>query len=319
MGGSAHIVVVGGPRGLASAAERRVADLESRWSRFRPDSELSRLNSCAGAPVTVSAETVQLVERAVAAWRLTGGLFDPTVLTAMHAAGYAGSFETLCAEPGNTEAANTEAANTEAGNTEAADAAATDPAGSSRTSPSPSPGCQGILVDARRRTVSLPAGVGLDAGGIAKGFAADLVVGELMAAGAEAAMVSLSGDVVVAGHPRPGRRWTVSVAHPLEQGGELARLQLDRGAVATSSRLKRAWIHRGQPRHHLIDPDAGTPVSGPLVAVTAVAGAGWWAEALTKAILVSGRLGQVPNASAITVDRDGTVCATVDLEPAVAA
>ncbi len=294
MGSGCHIVVVGGPTGLASAAERRVADLESRWSRFQPDSELSRLNRTAGTPVRVSAETAHVLGRAIAAWRLTGGLFDPTVLAAMHAAGYGGSFDTLGTSAGNR-------------------------AGPAQPVPSPTPGCEGILVDSVRRTVTLPAGVGVDLGGIGKGVAADLVVAELMASGAAGAMVSLGGDVVVAGHPRPGECWTVTIAHPLEPGTELARLQLDHGAVATSSRLKRAWVHGGQPRHHLIDPRRGTPAAVPLVAVTAVAGAGWWAEALTKSMFVGGRIGQIAEASAITVDAAGTVDATADLALAVAA
>src|SRR3954470_5699716 len=83
MGSDAHVIVVGGPAGLAEAAKQRVDDLERRWSRFLPDSEVSLLNARAGLATTVSTETVELVRRAVEAWRLSGGGFDPTLLGAI--------------------------------------------------------------------------------------------------------------------------------------------------------------------------------------------------------------------------------------------
>jgi len=90
MGTWAHVVIAGGgDRGQAlDRARRRIDDLERRWSRFLPDSEVSRLNAGAGRPVLVSPETARLVARAVDAWRLTAGRFDPTVLPALVAAGY---------------------------------------------------------------------------------------------------------------------------------------------------------------------------------------------------------------------------------------
>ena len=94
MGSDAHVHLVGGSPGLLGRARRRVEELEARWSRFRPDSELSRLNDGAGGdPQPVSAETVMLLERAVDAWRLTDGRFDPTVLGDVLRAGYTTSFD----------------------------------------------------------------------------------------------------------------------------------------------------------------------------------------------------------------------------------
>src|SRR3954464_4275841 len=98
MGSDAHVVVVG-PRHLAEHAELRIADLERRWSRFDARSEVSALNRHAGDPVVVSPETLELVERALDAWRLTGGRFDPTVLGALLRAGYDRSFDELEAAP----------------------------------------------------------------------------------------------------------------------------------------------------------------------------------------------------------------------------
>ena len=85
MGSDAHVIVVGGPASLAREAEHRIADLERRWSRFEEHSEVNALTRHAGSPVVVSPETRELVERAIAAWRMTRGLFDPTVLGALAA------------------------------------------------------------------------------------------------------------------------------------------------------------------------------------------------------------------------------------------
>jgi len=87
MGTTAHVVVLGGGPGVEQC-RRRLGELERRWSRFLPDSELSRLNDAAGSGVQVSPQTAALVDRAVRAWRATSGRFDPTVLHALRAAGY---------------------------------------------------------------------------------------------------------------------------------------------------------------------------------------------------------------------------------------
>ncbi|HEX4820666.1 MAG TPA: FAD:protein FMN transferase, partial [Acidimicrobiales bacterium] len=99
MGSDVHVVVVGGPDGLLDVAHRRIDELEQRWSRFIPDSEISRLNACAGEPMAVSNDTIELVTRAIEAWRITGATFDPTVLGAVLRAGYTTSFEMLPAHP----------------------------------------------------------------------------------------------------------------------------------------------------------------------------------------------------------------------------
>jgi thiamine biosynthesis lipoprotein len=95
MGTWAHIVVVDGRRGALDRARRRIEQLEARWSRFLPASEVSRLNRHRGRPVVVSADTATLVTRAMAGRRGTGGRFDPMVLGTLIDSGYDRSFELL--------------------------------------------------------------------------------------------------------------------------------------------------------------------------------------------------------------------------------
>lgn len=161
MGTTAHVIVRHGTDADLDRAQARIAELERTWSRFLPASELSRLNANAGKPCVVSKETRDVVARAVEAWHDTDGLYDPTVLPALEAAGYTRSFTPDL------------------------------PAPTSR--PRPSPGCADITVGAT--TVTLPPHVRLDLGGIGKGYAADLVATEL---GAECC-VNIGGDIRVVG------------------------------------------------------------------------------------------------------------------------
>jgi thiamine biosynthesis lipoprotein len=254
MGSAAHVVVTG-DAALVDLARRRVADLEQRWSRFLPDSEVSRLNRGRGTAVRVSLDTFDLVRRAVAGWRATGGRFDPTVLGDVVRAGYDRPFAAVVVRPG---------------------------AGVSLLHRD----CGGIVLDPSTTSVTLPAGVGFDPGGLGKGLAADIVVAELLAAGAEGASVSLGGDLRAEGTGPSDGSWLVTVEHPAQ--GRVATLALAAGAVATSTTRLRAWAVAGERRHHLIDTTTGAPWSGDVVAVTAIARQAVDAEVAAKAALLAG-------------------------------
>jgi len=281
MGSDAHVIVVGGPAGLADAARDRIADLEASWSRFIATSEVSELTRRAGEWVPVSEDTALLARLAVEAWRLTGGAFDPTLLGDILRAGYDRSFDDLRPDP--TEARSLLL-----------------------------PGCDGIEFGAG--TVRLASGTGFDPGGIGKGLAADLVVALLLEGGADGACVNLGGDVRVSGSSPDGGGWTVGVADPRTggDGSDLARLGLADGAVATSSVLRRRWMRGDAERHHLIDPRTGWPSATPLVQASVVSGTGWEAEVMAKAVLLNGDrypfdiLGGT-GAEGLAVADDGTV------------
>ena len=282
MGTQAHLVVVGGRGTLADDAAARLAELERLWSRFLPDSEISKCNALSGRAVAVSAETVQLVERAVTGWKMTEGRFDPTILTALCDAGYDRDFRAAVRRAPDYLPPGTRSV----------------------------PGCAGIAWDVEARTVTFPAGVSFDPGGIGKGLAADIVTEELLAAGAAGALVSVGGDVRVRGEAPDGPTWTIAIDDASRAGVELFQIGLHDGEVATSSRLQRAWQTRGGAAHHLIDPRTGKPAETPLVAVSAVASEGWWAEIVAKAVLIGGLnvdAGERLAARLVTVADDGSV------------
>jgi thiamine biosynthesis lipoprotein len=113
------------------------------------------------------------------------------------------------------------------------------------------------------------------------------VVEDLIAAGADGALVAIGGDLRAMGEG-PDGGWTIAVEDPLARTGELTRLALQAGGVATSSTRWRRWVIDGEERHHVLDPSTGRPTSGAIVAATVVAGTAAWAEAWTKAVMVRG-------------------------------
>ncbi len=287
MGSDAHVIVVG-PSDLADMARARIAELEGKWSRFVPTSEVSRLNEAGGSQVEVSQDTAILIERALQAWRLSAGFVDCTMLQALLDAGYDRTFEDIPSDRGETHAIARVRALL---------------------------GPTDIEVDGSM--VRMPQGMGFDPGGVGKGLAADLVSAEVMDAGADGVCVNLGGDLRVRGTSPDGGSWTVAIEHP-HRDASLALVGIQDGAVATSTTLRRAWQVGGQPRHHLIDPRTGEPSTSPVALVTAVGRHAWVTETLAKAILLRG--GDHPfdlvdgtGVDALTVGQDGSVSASAGL------
>jgi FAD:protein FMN transferase len=281
MGATADVTIVGGHRALLEVARGRLTDLERRWSRFIPTSEVSRLNRAEGIPTRVSSETRLLVQRALDGHEVTGGRFDPTLLGAVLRAGYVESFDRLGRRP-------------------------------SRIASSLVTGARRIEVDEGAGTVRIPVGVGFDPGGIGKGLAADLVAEELFALGAEGVCVNVGGDLRVLGAAPDGDAWRVAIESPWEHEQPLAQLRLQDGAVATSSRLRRRWVRDdGVEQHHLVDPVTGSSSHSPVLAATAVASEGWRAEVLSKAAFLDAGRGldliEQLGAAALVVVPDGTL------------
>lgn len=256
MGGAAELCC---PPALVPMARQRLAELERRWSRFRADSEISQLNSARGQPVRVHADTVRLLRLSAQAVGETRGAFDPTLLRPLVEAGYDSS---RTGDGGRTSVP--------------VDGPMVGAVTSIMLGPDDGDGY---------RWVSVPRGMSVDPGGIGKGLAADLIVEALLAAGAPGAMVSVGGDLRVAGRSPHGPGWRIGVETP---GGEatLASVVLMDGGVATSSIRKRTWTNGGRPMHHLLDPRRGEPSSNGVVGCTVLSDAAGWSEAFTKVAFV---------------------------------
>jgi thiamine biosynthesis lipoprotein len=266
MGSQAELVVVDLPpreaEALLRGAAALLAELERQWTRFHSDSELQRLNHANGRFVAVSEHTLTLLESMVLAHTATGGAFDPSMLAAQLRLG--------------------------------------DPARSPEGEPTRlSPVATlhgrpaGIVIDRAAGAARLPAGTMLDAGGIGKGLAADIVSEWLVHRGAAGALVSVGGDLRVRGRGSGAdEAWCVGVGDVQHIHLDVTSLVLSAGGVATSSASVRRWTDAaGIERHHLLDPRTAAPtrVGGDIpVQVTVVAGSAMWAEALTKVVMIDG-------------------------------
>ncbi len=266
--------------------------LEHRWSRFIDDSDISRLNRAEGRPVEVDASTITLLSVMLDGWRRTQGRFDPSTLPALLRAGYTTSID----DPRHVT-----------------------------TLPAPAPAPDATLLDvhADGRTVTLPVGLALDAGGVGKGLAADLAVDRLIELGAAGALVSLGGDLAARGTPPDaGLGWAVAVERPDATGDVLCTLALQAGGIATSSTRSRRWTDGRGEHHHAIDPRHHAPSLTDLAAVTVIDRSGWLAEVHATAALLEGSTDVIDyldrhELSGLAVTPLGRVLATSDLADAL--
>src|SRR5579859_2814779 len=204
---------------------------EQSLSRFRPDSELNRLNRLSGAggqAVPVSPVLWEVVDLAFKAVCESGGLVSPTQLAALEAAGYDRSFDTLSKESPNAAEGRGVQSQRDASQLNAPTA------GPQRNGPAPDV-FQSVTRNSPQRSLRLAEGVRLDLGGVAKGWAADETAARLSAFGP--ALMDAGGDIAVSG-PRLGATpWRIEVANPFFPDDALENLLLLGGrGVATSGR-----------------------------------------------------------------------------------
>lgn len=243
---------------------------ERRFSRFRADSELSAVNATAGATTAISPTFREVAELALRAAADSRGRFDPTVLGALVAAGYDRDFDDLVAGARDV------------------------------LHPVSLAGRWGDVV-LGDETITLPPAVGLDLGGIVKGWTCDRAAEASIALGAAWVLVDAGGDLRVAGD---APTIAVGVEDPDDpERGTFMRVGLDRGALATSCVTRRRW---GPDAHHLIDPSTSLPARTGVAQATAWAPSCAEAEVAAKHLLLVGEeaLDRIPG---VLVLDDGRV------------
>jgi thiamine biosynthesis lipoprotein len=255
-------------RRAAATVEHVFRREDLRFSRFRPDSELSRVNAAAGRWVEVSRPFAVLTERSLRAATETDGLFDPTVLPALAAAGY------------DRDWADVEARGAEVD--EELAAIRRDFAALMVTHSTACGAWRDIELDGVN--LRIPEGSALDFGGIAKGWTVDRAVAKLP--NLRWAIVNAGGDLRMVGTP-PRAGLSVGIEDPTDASVEALRLGLSAGALATTSVTVRAW---GPGQHHVIDPRTSLPATTDVVQATVWAETCADAEVWSKAALLRGPL-----------------------------
>jgi FAD:protein FMN transferase len=303
---------VGAAEKALAEAERFFFQVEARFSRFRAESELSQLNAASGDTSEVSPDLAELVGSALAAARLSGGIFDPTIIDKLEAAGYDQSIELVWARETARPADGGPSAHEHGAQR---NVVSRTPEISAKTGAFgwDSPRWAAIRLDPQRRTVALPEGVRLDLGGVGKGWAADRAAELLRPLGA--GLVNAGGDLRAWGDEpgaEPAQGWLVAVDDPTRPGTDVVWLRVQERAAATSTVTGRRW----SGGHHLIDPRTGRPADTDLLSVTVLAPTTTEAEVAAKVALILGRerglawLADRPGVEALMIGADGNYYGT---------
>lgn len=248
------ITVIGNdPASLIDRGLARVARLEELWSRFLPESEISRINRAQGAPTPVSRETQLLVTFMKAAHSATDGAFNPTLLP----------LQTSSGDNTSLDGRPLPSSSDEAHAWDTLDELDVNPDG----------------------TVRAPSTMVLDPGGVAKGLAADIVARELVEMGADSACVNIGGDLRIVRRPSCEQSWPVTIGSPHDLHLPDEHLTLLDGAVTTSDRAARRRTDGTVPRHHFsLDGRASDVVGATVVASSAAWADTWCKHAMTRAV-----------------------------------
>jgi FAD:protein FMN transferase len=284
---------LGGVRRARAAVLPVLDRIDRLASRFRPDSELVRVNRRAGTWTVVSDGFLELVAAALAAADDTSGGVDPTLGAELAGHGYDRDFTQL------TPVSRDEPVVLGAGR----------PARPRRL------GSDAVLIDARLPGIRIPPSARLDLGATAKALAADRAARAAHAATGEPILISLGGDIATAGGP-PAGGWPVAISadHRDDPADAMQTISLFGGGLATSSLITRRWRHRGRTMHHVLDPRTGEPVTGPWVVASVAAPTCLAANVASTASLVLGDRAltwlAVRGLPARLVAADGTVTIT---------
>jgi thiamine biosynthesis lipoprotein len=250
---------------LAAAAlvtEDAVEQLDRVASRFRADSEISRITAAAAVDdvhVVVSELLGGCLEAALHAADITDGLVDPTVGQAVAVAGYDADLEAVRARGPRWSAAGDDQVTV--------------------------PGWRAVGYDLETRLLSLPRGTVLDLGATAKAYAADLIAARLARELRGGFLVNLGGDIAVSGL-LPIGGWDIGVE---DADGVARQVVVSTGqAVATSSTRRRTWRVNGERRHHIVDPRTGRTASATWSQVTCAGVTAVEANAASTAAVVLG-------------------------------
>ncbi len=259
--GTSVVLQVSDPAALAQAralVERELAAIDRSCSRFRADSELTRVNDAGGRPVRVDPLLIEAVGVALRAARLTDGDVDPTIGAALELAGYDRDWRLLAVVGAGKDAANRRPTGSPSAVGRGVEPLPRMPVIRARVCA----GWRTVELDPERLTIRVPAPIRLDLGATAKALAADHAAKVAARATGAGVLVSLGGDISTCGEaPSGGWRIYVTDDHRGDVSAPGQSITIASGGLATSSTAVRRWSHEGATRHHIIDPETQAPVA----------------------------------------------------------
>ena len=235
---------------------KKFTRIEELCSRFRPDSELSRLNARIGENVPVSEELFVLLERALHFYKESNGVFNPGVLTSLEDSGYGQSIEYIRGRELSSSTTTISAKN--------------------NLSEMP------FTLDYNASSVTLQTKI--DLGGMAKGWVIDQSAELLSKLGF--GFINVGGDIRIFGHLP--RLLNIGIEDPFEAEKVISDIAVNTGAVATSTTMKRRWTLNGENKHHLIDPFTAQPSKSTISSATVTSPTALEADVWAKVVLLLG-------------------------------
>lgn len=254
MGTSFFCMLVGADKEICDAVYELANDLEAKWSRYISTSEVMFLNNNPDSMHEVSDATLRLVNEMKNGFDVTNGLYSGNILGELIDLGFAQSR----INPENVT-------NWKARTKTSAD-------------------LSDVTIDLEAKSVSVPSGVALDAGGIGKGLAADLMSDYAMQLGVMGVAVFAGGDVAVKGMAPDAAGWTVKISDPRDVENFIDSVVLSRGGLATSGPM--GW--QIDTAHHIIDPRTNTSSDSDVLQATVIAQNASQAEVLSKMCVILG-------------------------------
>lgn len=241
---------------LTLRCEERIRELESLLSAQKPDSDAARLNASDGKEISLSDETSVLLGEVLEFCRETDGIYDPTVYPLVKEWGFInGEYKIPESVRISELLANT--------------------------------GFEKITLSGN--TASAPAGIELDFGACAKGYAADELKKILTENSVTSALLDLGGNILAIGKKPDGSPWKIGVADPFSPSESAGTLLLSDCAAVTSGGYERYFIgDNGERFCHIIDPRTGCPANSGIASVTVVGQRGTRCDMLSTALFIMG-------------------------------
>ncbi len=282
-----NMTLYGAPEGIMDEIWAACARYEKLLSKTISTSDVSRINAAMGQPVKVDPETWEILRRAKEISAKTGGAFSITIAPLTGLWTFTDTVTNMV------------------------------PTDEARLSMLPLVDDQKIVLG-DDYTVTLPAGMEIDLGGIAKGYIADKVA-ELLRGRTTAAIISLGGNVYTTGQKPDGSRFSVGIKDPLNPAVSKAIIYTGDCTVVTSGTYERGFSFGGVRYHHILDPKTGWPAQSDLVSASFVMDSSMTADALATACIVIGSekslaLAKDLGLDAMFIKADGTVLFTEGFE-----
>lgn len=278
------------------AVEQAFAAIEAFGNRinfYSDSSELAMINRNAGTTgVSVSADTLDVIDKALFVANASGGAFDPTIGPLIQLWNF---HESVKPRPEDVKIRL------------------------------PLVNYRNVSIDRDRNMIMLKEKkMLLDLGGIAKGYATDIAVDVLKKNGISSGLVAIAGDIRVFGSKPGGKPWNIGIKNPRQKNRSheiIARLQLTDKAISTSGDYERFFIQDGVRYHHLLNPETGFPGLASR-SVSIIADQGVLADAFSTAIFVLGPekgldLVKTMNMEAVIIDNNGIIYTSEGLKDKV--